>query len=109
LRIFNCRINTIAVDDKSASYPVRIDPTISDADWVSMGELPGVDGNVYALALDGSGNLYVGGYFTAAGGIVAKNIAKWDGSNWSALGSGGTNNTIRTLVVDRSKNLYIGG
>ena len=42
---------------------------------------------VYALAVSGT-NLYAGGYFTTAGGVTANYIAKWDGSAWSALGSG---------------------
>ena len=33
-------------------------------------------------------NLYAGGGFTTAGGVPANYIAKWDGSAWSALGSG---------------------
>ena len=41
----------------------------------------------YALAVSGT-NLYAGGYFTTAGGVTANYIAKWDGSAWSALGSG---------------------
>lgn len=32
--------------------------------------------------------LYVGGTFATAGGIAAQNIARWDGSAWSALGGG---------------------
>lgn len=39
------------------------------------------------IAVDG-GNLYVGGSFTNVGGVAACNIAKWDGSKWSALGTG---------------------
>ncbi len=42
---------------------------------------------VYALAVSGT-NLYAGGWFTTAGGVPANYIAKWDGSAWSALGSG---------------------
>ncbi len=38
---------------------------------------------------DGSGPaLVVGGIFSDAGGLPASNIAKWDGSRWSPLGSG---------------------
>ncbi len=39
---------------------------------------------------DGSGPaLYVGGRFNIAGGVaVSTNIAKWDGSSWSSMGSG---------------------
>ena len=32
--------------------------------------------------------LYAGGDFTTAGGVAANYIAKWNGSAWSALGSG---------------------
>ena len=42
---------------------------------------------VYALAVSGT-DLYAGGYFTTAGGVAANYIAKWNGSAWSALGSG---------------------
>lgn len=41
---------------------------------------------------DGSGPaLYVGGQFTAAGGVTASAIARWDGQSWSAVGGGFTN------------------
>ena len=33
-------------------------------------------------------DLYAGGFFTTAGGSPANYIAKWNGTNWSALGSG---------------------
>jgi hypothetical protein len=42
---------------------------------------------VWALAVSGT-NLYVGGGFTTAGEVTANYIAKWNGSAWSALGSG---------------------
>ncbi len=97
----------INVNDSGAVYPVRIDPTISDVNWVGM--FPGgVDGEVYVLAFDSSGNLYAGGEFTTAAGITVNNIAKWDGSNWSALGTG-VDGSVSALVFDSSGNLYIGG
>ena len=34
------------------------------------------------------GDLFVLGGFTSAGGVAATNIAKWDGTRWSALGPG---------------------
>jgi hypothetical protein len=42
---------------------------------------------VRALLRDGS-NLYVGGSFTNAGSVPAMNVARWDGTKWSALGDG---------------------
>jgi len=61
---------------------------------------------VYALAVSGS-DLYAGGFFTAAGGTPATNIAKWNGSSWSALGSG-MNRYVHALAVSGS-DLYAGG
>jgi hypothetical protein len=61
---------------------------------------------VFALAVSGS-DLYAGGDFTTAGGGAATNIAKWNGSSWSALGSG-MNNSVRVLAVSGS-DLYAGG
>jgi hypothetical protein len=41
------------------------------------------------MALTTWGNdLYAAGFFTSAGGVTANHIAKWDGTSWSALGSG---------------------
>ena len=36
----------VVVNDAEAVYPVRIDPTFSDANWISMGGIPGADGAV---------------------------------------------------------------
>jgi hypothetical protein len=58
---------------------------------VGSGLQGGLIGTVIGLTAfdDGSGNaLYAGGNFTQAGSVPAANIAKWDGTNWSALGAG---------------------
>jgi hypothetical protein len=36
-----------------------------------------MDSIVYALAVDSSGNLYAGGPFATAGGLVRPFLAKW--------------------------------
>jgi hypothetical protein len=78
--------------------------------WSALGSgLTGATGSLptaYSLATDGT-NLFVGGNFTAAGGVPAINIAKWDGSQWAALGSG-TDNIVQALVAVNS-DLYAGG
>ena len=51
--------------------------------------------------------LYAGGNFTTAGGVAANYIAKWDGSSWSALGSG-MNERVIALAVSGST-VYAGG
>src|SRR6266478_6422921 len=70
----------------------------SDDNWSSISGLPGAAGTVYAAAVDGSGNLYIGGSFGAVGGVFAKNIAKWNGTNWSPVGLG-VNETVLALAV----------
>jgi hypothetical protein len=37
--------------------------------------------------VDPQGNLYAAGWFTRAGDVEARGIARWDGSSWSALGN----------------------
>ena len=65
-----------------------------------------MNGGVSALAVLGS-DLYAGGDFTTAGAITANYIAKWDGTNWSALGSG-MNGGVDALTVGGNE-LYAGG
>jgi hypothetical protein len=97
----------VLVKDADAVYPVRIDPTFSDANWIDMRGLPGADYVVYAAVVDGSGNLYIGGDFANVGDVMATRIAKWDGSTWTALGSG-MDSVVRALAVSGS-DVYAGG
>src|SRR5947207_1829757 len=65
---------------------------------------------VYAIAISGS-DVYAGGYFTTAGGVPANYIAKWNGSSWSALGSGvgnGSDRGVFAMAVSGS-DVYVGG
>ncbi|TGE14168.1 T9SS type A sorting domain-containing protein [Hymenobacter elongatus] len=63
---------------------------------------------VNAIAVDKAGNVYAGGLFTQAGGIAVSNIAKWDGTQWSALGTG-LSYTVQALAIDGAGNVYAGG
>lgn len=73
---------------------------------------------ILALAVfdDGSGPaLYAGGNFTTAGTSPANHVAKWNGSTWSALGTGvesGTPGPVRALCAfddGSGPALYVGG
>lgn len=97
----------ICVEDSDAVYPVRIDPTFSDADWFSMNGPQGPNSTVYASAVDSQGNLYLGGAFTQVGSLTVNYVAKWDGAAWSALGSG-LSSEVRSLAVSGTT-LYAGG
>lgn len=74
--------------------------------WSALGS--GLNGNCFALVMDGLGNLYAGGTFTSAGGVPASRIAKWDGTSWSALGLG-VNNAVNALIIDNNGHLIAAG
>ena len=76
--------------------------------WSSLGSEKnnGTNGEVYALAVSGT-DIYVGGWFTTAGGGSANYVAKWNGTNWSALGSG-LNGYVDALTIIGT-DLYAGG
>src|SRR5262245_23309508 len=86
------------VSDSEAVDGVPIDPAFSDSQWASLGGIPGANGTVFASIMDGSGNLYIGGDFTIVGSTFANSIAKWNGTNWSALGSGMNSNVLALAV-----------
>jgi hypothetical protein len=70
--------------------------------------------SVYDIKIDSSGNVYVGGSFKYAGGLLANCVAKWTPGTgtWSTL-TGGLNgytfNSCSTLAIDSSNNVYVGG
>jgi hypothetical protein len=81
-----------------------------DENWDGAFGSPGMNADVCALAVSGT-TLYAGGYFTTAGGVSAKNIAKWDGTSWSPLASDMTflwDPVVDALAISRT-DLYAGG
>jgi trimeric autotransporter adhesin len=109
LEVVSANRLAVEVDDAGASYPVRIDPTFSDANWVSLGSYPGADGIVYTMVEDkNAGTVYIGGEFRAVGTAAAAGIAEWNGSTWLPMGSG-LGGTVRGLALDGLGNLYAGG
>lgn len=85
--------------------------------WRSVaGGAAGVSGPIRAVVShdDGSGPaLYVGGNFNNAGGEAVAEIARWDGSEWSAVGVGlGFHGSVESLAVyddGSGPALYAGG
>jgi hypothetical protein len=91
-------------------------PAFSDDNWISLGGSPRANDHVNAAVVDASGNLYIGGSFTAVGETKANFIAKWDGSRWSALGSGVSgygqfygHGVFALAVSETGSDLYAGG
>ena len=81
---------------------------LSHAGMAGIGLQPveGSNGTVRVLTVY-KGELYAGGEFTAADYDPALHIAKWNGKNWSALGSGVNGNV--TAIREYSDELFVGG
>ena len=93
----------VALTALMIAAPVRA----TDPAWSALGT--GMNNNaVFALVTDSAGNLYAGGSFTTAGGTSANYVAKWNGTSWSALGTG-MNTWVTALATDSAGNLYAGG
>ncbi len=71
--------------------------------WHDMGS--GVNGVVNAIVSYNS-NIYVGGTFSLAGGNAVNDVAKWDGTNWQAVGC--LSGTVKDLMVYNGS-LYASG
>jgi hypothetical protein len=66
-----------------------------------------VHGTVYAMT-SSNGVLYVAGSFDSIAGLPFNNIAKWDGAEWTQVGSG-IHGDVRVLLYDGMGRLYGGG
>ncbi len=84
--------------------PARSIAKWDGVEWSALGAGIGTafgQGSVYALEVFDDGNgaaLYAGGSFTIAGSISANSIAKWNGTEWSAL-EAGIPGVVNALVV----------
>ncbi|MBI3110387.1 MAG: hypothetical protein HYZ01_02340 [Ignavibacteriales bacterium] len=68
------------------------------------------DGSIYTLASSGSAT-YAGGIFSAAGGVYARSIAKWENGTWDHLSMGfinGIKGSVSAIIAD-GENVYVGG
>ncbi|MBX3390531.1 MAG: hypothetical protein KF691_13865 [Phycisphaeraceae bacterium] len=78
--------------------------------WSTMGSGMAMTGgaDVEAVAVLPSGDVVAAGRFTSAGGVAVSNIARWDGSTWSAL-DGGINDRGRAFAVLPQGGFMAGG
>lgn len=95
-------LNGIANADYIAAYD------LTTGTWSAIGT--GTDGEVRTLIVAPDGTLYAGGLFANAGGVACQGIAKWNGTAWSAVGTGlAVGGGALCMVMDSSGNIYVGG
>jgi hypothetical protein len=94
-------------------YPFEKEPILSAWNGTSwnclLHQMESNLDEVDAIAVDSSGNLFVGGRFDRIGGVPTRNIAKWDGVKWGTLNEGITGWIVQALEFDKNGNLYAGG
>jgi ligand-binding sensor domain-containing protein len=77
---------------------------------VLMGFNPNMNGYVRTLALNVSGQMFVGGNFTTIGPVSTRNhLAKLNAAGLLASFNPNMNKSVRALVRDTSGNIYAGG
>lgn len=82
--------------------------------WQSgFNDLSFANGTITSAITDTAGNWYVGGYFNQIDGVAVNNIARWDGSTWSALSTAAAdwanwNYRVSTMAF-WGDDLYVGG
>ncbi|MEO8285003.1 MAG: S-layer homology domain-containing protein [Chloroflexota bacterium] len=98
---------------QAGGIPASLVAKWDGASWSALGDgIGNVGGGSFVNAIGVSGSdVYVGGKFTEAGGIPASNIAKWNGTSWSALGDGvgGAENDGVYAIAMRGTDVYVGG
>lgn len=72
-------------------------------DWSSVGA--GANGPFNVMRVTASGTIYVGGFGTDSADNME--MEEWNGHEWNELFS--VNNTIRTISLDKTGNLYVAG
>jgi hypothetical protein len=84
--------------------------------WSALGT--GLEGTNFANYGHGFGealafygvDLYVGGNFATAGGVTVNHIARWNGSSFTALGTGvGGGQVTVDALIEYNGELYVGG
>lgn len=73
--------------------------------WYTVGN--GTDGAVTELLRLANGDLIVAGDFLSAGGAFTTHVARWNGTNYSALGEG-VDGTV-TTAIEFDGDIYLGG
>src|SRR6476620_2961120 len=86
-------------------------PIDGNENWDQRFGIPGVNGEVRAIAVSGD-DIYIGGTFTRAGNIYVNNIARWSSSSHKRFprgqGRDGVSGTVLAIAISGDR-VYVGG
>ncbi len=114
LTVYNSKLIAAGSFTDIGGVPLQNIAQWDGTSWSSLGSgisTPSVGATVESMVVF-NGELYAAGTFTLAGGVLANNVAKWDGSSWTNVGTGipicsGWINTVPSLCVYNNE-LYAG-
>ena len=97
-----------SVAGQATNHLAEFDPATNT--WSAFGAGVGqISLSAQPVALDlANGDLLVGGTFATAGGLTVANLARWNGSQWSALADGPAQPVACALVLDGAR-FVVGG
>ena len=106
-----CALLASACGEELAAPALVACGQLSDGHWDSRLIIPGAAGvtpSVAALVRMTDGAVIAAGRFSAMSGVAARNIARWDGTRWSALADGLPGQVISIAVDDRGQLWAVG-
>jgi len=65
--------------------------------------------SVLALHVTDTGEIYAAGSFDLAGGVAVESVARWDGSQWSSVGSGLGPSFLFAVTAGQAGEVYVAG
>lgn len=77
--------------------------------WLSIGanlKYKSGSARVWDISISSTGDVYVGGAFDEIGGQSINGIAKWNGTTWSAMGSG-FESDVSSIKISKMDEIYV--
>ncbi len=94
--------------DADADNLCKVSPYATDPIFQAVGGP--INGAVYAIHVARDGTIYIGGGFADADGEAnTLRIAKWDGTDWTAMGTGAADNIVYAIKEAPDGSIYAVG